>query len=427
MTIYDIAFLGFSLVYLPCLLIKGKRDKDFKQRFGVLPEELKTIGKEHPIWIHAVSVGEVLAVRNFVKCLKERMPGKRIILSTTTRTGNDIAKRSFNKSISIFYFPLDISFIIRRVLDIIQPSALLIMETEIWPNLIEELSKRRIPAIIINGRISDKSYGGYKKISFFFKKILQKITLFCMQTKEDGEKIKGIGAPEASIKVTGNMKFDVDSDMLSSGKAKVFSKADLGLNEGELLFVAGSTHAGEDEKVLDVYTRLLKRFGNLRLLIAPRHPERSSAIARLIREEGFREVLFSAIKKNTKKRDRKEDVILLDTLGDLNGIFSISDIVFMGGSLVKKGGHNLVEPAFFAKPIVFGRNMSNFKSMARSFLSGNAALQVQDEEGLFGVVSSLLEKKEERIALGKRAKALIDTARGATKRNVEEVANLVEG
>ena len=208
MTIYDIFFFVFSIIYLPYLVLKGKAHGDFVQRLGILPDELKKIAPSRPVWIHAVSVGEVIAVRNFVEEFSRKYPDRKIILSTTTRTGNEIAKKSLNPDIPKFYFPLDFSFVIKKVLGEINPSCVCIMETELWPNLILELSKRKIPVVLINGRISDKSFGGYRKIKFLFNKILKKVNLFCMQTKRDAERIKGLGAPGKNVVVTGNMKFD---------------------------------------------------------------------------------------------------------------------------------------------------------------------------------------------------------------------------
>ena len=418
MTIYDIFFFVFSIIYLPYLAVKGKAHKDFMQRFGKLPPAIKEASLMKPVWIHAVSVGEVLAVKNFVENLRKKFPKQKIVLSTTTRTGNDIAKKVLDDDILKFYFPLDFSFIVKRVVDFINPSGLIIMETEIWPNLVLELSRRNLPIALINGRISDKSFGGYRKIKFFFGKILKKINLFCMQATESAERIKALGALPSSVRVTGNMKFDLRE--LSAGEAP---EANLEL-PGKLI-IAGSTHAGEEEIVLEAYKLLTETFDDLCLLIAPRHIDRAGAIKNKIEESGFEPILMSRMGKGPHKMLPKKAVLILDTLGDLGHLYSLATIVFMGGSLIKRGGHNIIEPAISGKPIVFGPYMFNFKDMARSFLENNAAVEVKNKKELKETLQLLLKDDSKRATLGNNAKGLIDKSRGATERNINEVALLL--
>ena len=419
MTIYDVFFLTFSIIYLPCLLLKGKAHRDFTQRFGNLPDSFSQISTSRPIWIHAVSVGEVLAVKNFIERLSEKFPNRKIVLSTTTKTGNAVAEKVLSKNILKFFFPLDFSFTVKRVADIINPSALLVMETEIWPNLITELSRRSIPVVLINGRISDKSFKGYRKIKFLFEKVLKKINLFCMQTPESAERIKALGAPADNVRITGNMKFDTE-DLAVSELA--------GIGKMGPLFVAGSTHKGEDEIILDAYKKLVKEFKDLTLLIAPRHIERADSIGKLIIAEGFEEVRVSRLKEKAGSGALpKRSILILDTLGELSRIYGLATIVFMGGSLVKTGGHNPVEPALFAKPIVFGPFMFNFRGMVKSFLEENAAVEVRDGNHLFETLRDLLRDEKKRSALGRNARGIIDKSRGATERNIEELEKLTKG
>ncbi|MEE9500399.1 MAG: 3-deoxy-D-manno-octulosonic acid transferase, partial [Candidatus Omnitrophota bacterium] len=369
MTIYDVFFFVFSLAYLPYLVIKGKAHSDFRERFGKLPRSFEGIGALRPIWVHAVSVGEVLAVKNFVEKLHAKLPERKIVLSTTTKTGADLARRVLNENILKFYFPLDFSFVARRVANFINPSLLVVMETEIWPNLILELSRRKIPIVLINGRISDRSFKGYKKIKFFFKDILKRVSLFLMRSEKDARYIKTLGAPGENVRVTGNMKFDIEKT--SDGIAR--TKSDLGIGESEELLIAGSTHGGEEEIVLDVYSHLAKEFQNLRLLIAPRHIDRAKTIKKMVERMGLKNIL------------------VLDTFGELSRIYGLATIVFMGGSLVKRGGHNIVEPAVFGKPIVFGPYMFNFRDMARSFLENKAAIKVKNRKELLETLEMLLK------------------------------------
>jgi len=419
MTIYDISFFMFSIIYLPYLVVKGKAHKDFMQRFGKLSPDFKRTSLLKPVWIHAVSVGEVLAVKNFVENFQKRFPEQKIILSTTTRTGNAVAGKVLNRDVLKFYFPLDFSFVVKRVVDFINPSILIIMETEIWPNLILELSKRRLPIVLINGRISDKSFKGYRKIKFFFGKILKKINLFCMQTTESAERIKALGAAPSGVRTTGNMKFDVRE---LSQQEKLMPNLEL---SGKLI-IAGSTHAGEEEIVLEVYKELLEASDSLQLLIAPRHIDRAEAIKKKLEQYGFEGILMSQIEKGARKALSKKTILILDTLGELKHLYSLATIVFMGGSLIKRGGHNIIEPAISGKPIVFGPYMFNFKDMARSFLENNAALEVKNKRALKETLQLLLKDENRRIALGRNAKGLIDKSRGATERNIDEVALLLE-
>ncbi|MGB2705609.1 MAG: 3-deoxy-D-manno-octulosonic acid transferase [Candidatus Omnitrophota bacterium] len=417
MTIYDAFFAVFALAYLPYLVIKGKAHRDFLQRFGKLPAIFKETDASRPVWIHAVSVGEVLAVKNFVKELSARFPAKRIVLSTTTRTGNAVAAKIFGGEIPKFYFPVDFSFVVKRVVNLVNPSAMLIMETEIWPNLILELSRRGIPVALINGRISNRSFKGYRKIRFFFGDILRRISVFCMQTERDASNIKALGAPENRVKITGNMKFDAEG-------VKKETEGIKGIGE---LLVAGSTHGGEEEMILEVYGKLVRKFRNLRLLIAPRHVDRSGAIKRLAARLGFEGVLMSDFRKEAQKNISEKTVLILDTLGELKGLFGRAAVVFMGGSLVKRGGHNIVEPAMFGKPIVFGPYMFNFRDMARLFLEEKAAVEVKDKKGLTEALEVLLGDKKKADTLGQNARKLLNEQRGATGRNVDETARFIGG
>ena len=420
MTIYDIFFFGFSLAYLPYLVIKGKAHKDFLQRFGNLPPSFREIGASRPVWVHAVSVGEVMAAKNFIEKLSEKYPEKRIVLSTTTRTGQEVAEKTLNKSVLKFYFPVDFSFVIKRVAKLINPSVLLIMETELWPNLILEISKRQIPIALLNGRISERSFKGYKRIKPFFGNILQKINLFCMRSRKEAERIEAMGARKERVKVTGNMKFDTENmpDRLGQPERST------GAVDTSWVFIAGSTHNGEEEIIIDIYTGLLKEFKNLKLLIAPRHVDKAQAIKNLAAEKSFEAVLWSGSKKDFSEQRNGKTVFILDTFGELGALYGIASVVFMGGSLIKRGGHNLVEPAFFGKPVIFGPHMFNFKDMARSFLDNDAALQIKDKEELLTALGDLLRDGDKRNRLGSNARELIEKSKGATERNIREVEKL---
>ena len=423
MTIYDITFFIFSIIYLPYLAIKGKAHRDFTQRLGSLPEDLKKIGPKRPVWIHAVSVGEVLTVKNFIDKFLKEYPERKIVLSTTTRTGNEIAKKVIDNRVSRFYFPLDFTWVVRRVTNFINPLAFVIVETEIWPNLIIELSKRNVPIALINGRISEKSFAGYKKIKFLFGAILKKINLFCMRTKSDAERIKALGAREENVRITGNMKFDTEL----SGRdnpATGIKRSDLGLSQSDMLIVAGSTHNGEEKMLLDIYKRLAEKFEKLRIVIAPRHIDRARNIKKLAEEMGYEGILLSSFKEK-ENRISKNSIFILDTLGELKSLYSLATVVFMGGSLIKRGGHNIIEPATFGKPVVFGHYMFNFQDTARSFLEGGAAVEVRDKEELLGTLDALLGDEKKRTNLGRNAMELLEKSKGATETNISQIKSLI--
>ena len=398
MTIYDIFFFVFSLIYLPYLVVKGKAHADFAERFGVLPGALKEAGKSGPLWIHAVSVGEVIAVKDFAEALLREHPRRRVVLSTTTKTGAEVAKKTLSGDIIKFYFPLDFTFVIRRALNIINPACIFIVETELWPNLISELYRRKVPVVLINGRLSERSYRGYKIIKCLFAGVLQKVTVFCMQTKADADRITSLGAPPERVKVTGNMKFDK--------KEKEWGQVPKGTCPHSSLLIAGSTHRGEEEIVLRVYEKLIKQFSDLRLLIAPRHIDRAEAIKKLVMQKGFAKA-----------------VSVLDTHGELSRLFSSATVVFMGGSLIRRGGHNIIEPAIYGKPIIFGPHMFNFRDIAALFLANRAAIQIKNERELFEALKTLLGTGDKNN-IGPNAKKLIETQRGATERTIR-ICNLV--
>jgi len=415
--LYDLIFLIVTIVYLPIYLFRRKFHHGFLARLGILP---KGLSLDRPIWIHAVSVGEVLAIRRLLDELRKIYPDKKFVISTVTATGNKIAQGIAKGSDFLTYLPLDFSFIISAVLDRINPSIFIIAETEIWPNLITHLYRRKIPVITVNGRISDNSFKGYLSIRVFIKPILNKVSLFCVQSSSDQERLKALGVPEAKVSVTGNMKFD-NTDYTDSKKDYTDYKKKLYLELQDKLLVAASTHPQEEEIILGAYKKLLSEFGQIKLLIAPRHPERSNAIAKIVSRFGFQPVFVSSLPTESIPRG----VFILDSLGQLLPFYSIADIVFVGGSLVKKGGHNILEPAFQGKPILFGPYMFNFRDIVDLFLTNKAAILVNNQEELAINIADLLNNPPKAIALGKRAFNLILENQGATKRNAQYLRKVI--
>ena len=391
--LYDLGFLLFSIFYLPTLIFKGKLHGEFGERFANYgkAKRAKLAGGKNTIWIQAVSVGEVALCKTLIPKLKESFPENSIVLSTITKTGNDLAAKLFSNDAAIIYFPLDFSFTVKKAAAAIRPAMYIMVETEIWPNLLSELDKKGVPSVMVNGRISDRSYGKYLAVKGFLKNTLDKINLFCMQSKTDAERIKALGAPEDRVRVTGNMKFDAAD--ISSGE----------MTE-EDLFVAGSTHRGEEEIVLNVFKELAVEFPGLKLLIAPRHIERAGELKKLV--------------ANSASPAR---ISVLDTIGSLSGFYKKAKLVFIGGSLVKHGGQNPIEPASFGKAVMFGPYMFNFKAVSEAFLDSGAAICVNNGKELLEQSRLLLDDKAERDALGRKARIVISSMRGATTRNMDGI------
>jgi 3-deoxy-D-manno-octulosonic-acid transferase len=418
--IYDLIFLVIGIIYLPIYLLRKKMHRGFFASLGFLPKGLTL---DRPIWIHAVSVGEVRAIESLLEGLKKNYPDKRFVISTVTATGNKIAKGLACDKDFITYLPLDLSFIIGSVIDRINPSIFIIAETEIWPNLITSLYRKKVPLITVNGRISDNSFRGYLTIKFLLRPVLAKVNLFCMQTQLDAERLIRLGVSKDKIQVTGNMKFDV-KDCADYGEDYTDYRNRLCLEPEDKLLVAGSTHPQEEEVVLATYKELLNEVSHLKLLIAPRHPERSSDVAKIVSRFGFRSIFVSSLLAAHSTCIPKQ-LFILDTIGELAYFYQIADIVFVGGSLVKKGGHNILEPAIFSKPILFGPHMFNFRDIADLFLRNKAAVIVHNQEDLKTNIVELLNNPDKIIELGRRAKQLVLGNQGATKRNTDFIKKLL--
>lgn len=399
-------------------------------RLGFLPKDMEF---NRPIWIHSVSVGETISVKHLIEALRGDSPDKRFVISTVTPTGNKIAKSIAADKDYATYLPLDLSFIVRKVIDRINPSIFIITETEIWPNLIYYLSQKNIPIVVVNGRISDTSFKGYRCIKFLLVWLLNRINTFCVQTQQDAERLIALGLFRDKIKITGNMKFDIKvKDYTELKKDYTDYRIRFGLGVQDRLFVAASTHQGEEEIILNVYKQLLGDYANIKLLIVPRHPERAARIEKLVDKYNFKPQRISSLSSGrstvVKQSQRPEQttVFILDTVGQLMYFYAISDIVFVGGSLVRKGGHNILEPASLNKPMLFGPNMFNFLDITNLFLKANAAIMVRDEVELKTNIKDLLRNESRITELGRLAKEIILKNQGATLRNKEIIIGLLK-
>src|SRR5580658_9495641 len=375
------------------------------------------------IRIHAVSVGEVLAAKPLAEGLQHRFPGHPVFVSTTTETGRRLARERLQSVDGIFYFPLDWVIPVRRALRSIQPALVIVMETEIWPNFLREARRRNVPVIFANARISEKSFARFKHWEFligeFFKRTLHDAELFLTQTPEDAARLREMGAPEDRVEVTGNLKYDGEPPAASRFGA--WLEDQIRTQERWPVFVAGSVVAEEEQAVLAAYDIVQRQWRHALLVLAPRKPERFDTAAGIAAARGWTVVRRHSINLQAQL-DENADVLVLDSIGELAGLYSLADAVFVGGSLVPAGGHNILEPAWFAKPPVFGQSMDNFREMAAQFLAAKAGVEVTSGPQLGKVWVQLIEDSPLRERMGKAARGLSERNRGATARSLERIA-----
>ena len=427
-TIFDAAYvtaLTVSSPYLlPKLLLSHRFRTGLAQRLGRIGNREE---KRPCVWIHCASVGEAITVKTLVNSLEKEFNNWDVVISTNTTTGQGVARKHFPKR-NIFYFPLDLSWVVEKSLDAIRPDCVILAELEIWPNFLMALARRRVPVALLNARISEKSMKWYRvlsKISHgFFESLTKKENVFCARTKADAARLKAIGIADAQISVTGNMKYDnIVTAVPEDTKTRLLHL--FGIKKEDELFVCGSTHEGEEAIILRIFKRISSQYPNLRLILAPRHVERCNDVVRLIESMGLtvvRKTLLDndllPVAAEAQGRTPNETVILIDTLGELQTIYSIADYVFVGRSLVPQGGQNMMEPAGLAKPVIIGPHTFNFHEEVPLLRNANAIMVVQDETSFFDSLTHLLEHRDEALEMGKRAQLVVEEQRGATERNL---------
>jgi 3-deoxy-D-manno-octulosonic-acid transferase len=408
-------FFLYSLIYGIALIFIFpfeylKRPKDLRKRW--LREKLGFFDSSfipHPsslIWVHAVSVGEVMAALPFLRCFKKRYPSKRIILSTITDTGQKIAKESAPEGTITTYLPFDISSILQTVLKKTRPEILIVIETELWPNMFRVFKNNGIPVILLNGRISENSFKGYKKISFFMKRVLSYVDFFGMQNLDYAERIRSFGIDTSKVMDLGNFKFDTKPPSQIPDWAEKI--------KGPII-IAGSTHEGEEELIISAYIELKKDFPDLNLIIAPRHPERFKEVEDMLKSKRMNFIKRSEISRlSTKEPALSGEIILLDSIGELSSIYGIATIAIIGKSFKGYGGQNPLEPAYWGKPIICGPHMENFP-IAKDFYTENAALEVKNDE-LYLKLKELIMSPEKANEVGKKAQQIYRKNAGAVGR-----------
>ncbi len=418
--LYDLIILAVSLFLLPYGLIKGLAQRiairGTLERFAHYPRAVRRqlVGKQ-VVLIHAVSVGEVNAATPLIRRLKSEYPQHFIVLSTTTFTGRQIAEHIAELDLLVF-FPLDFSFIMRRFLRRLNPCLVLIVETELWPNFLRLIRRRKIPLLLVNGRISKRSFSRYRRIRFLIRPMLQAFSGFCMQDSICARRIRSLGAAEELVEVTGNVKFDVAT---SSGDRSGLVELARIVQTSEFVWIGGSTHSGEDEVLIECHRQLLQKGIPSFLVLAPRHPGRFDAVAELLKKNAIDFLRRSEWQNGAPLNEYR--VLLLDTMGELDLVYELADVVFVGGSLVPVGGHNLLEPARCAKPVLHGPHMGNFLEITRLLKNAGASQRVAGHKELLSQLERLFSDLSLRSKMGQNGQLMVERNAGATLKTLERI------
>lgn len=425
---YNLLFFVGYMIMLPKFFIRMKKrggyKKGFLQRVGVYaPEIVLKIKDRRRIWLHAVSVGEVYIALCFIEEIRRTEPGACFVFTVTTTTGHRIAAKHLSGDDVLLYFPADFPVVVRRVLSLINPRALILTEGEIWPNLIRLAAKKKVPIFLINGRMSESSYRGYKHLRAFFSRIVECMTLLLVQTQGDADRYISLGADPQRIRVVGSAKYDADrkGSMGGDNILKIFQAC--GINSDDLIIAGGSTWPGEERILLEVFKKLKEKFTDLKLVLVPRHAERREEV-----ESEIRRVNLSYIKRSdvSDAKIASVDVLLVDTTGELMQVYNHASVVFVGKSLTCHGGQNIIEPAMFAKPVFTGPNLENFPVIAEDFRAGEAIIQVAGQDELYARMCELLGDAGLRKAWGEKARQVVESRKGVVEKSVREIMGNIQ-
>ncbi len=422
------AGLLLALPFILLILLSKKRcRRGLSQRLGRLPPRLNPDGRG-VLWVHAVSLGEVVAVVPLVRELHARYPRFRIIVSTVTETGREAVEQRLSGVAEHCYAPLDFSWVVTRVVDQLHPSLFLFVETELWPNLLRALAQRHVGAVLVNGRLSSRSFGRYRLIKPLMAKVMSGVSRFLMQSERDAERIIALGANPERVVRTGNIKFDQPLPDLGE-TSKALPRDMLGLAGHEEILVAGSTHPGEEQELLTCYDLLHREFKSLVLLMAPRHIERAAEVERAVREYGFLTVRRSELANHKAGSSPTQGprVVILDTRGELLGAYRHAAVAFVGGTLIPVGGHNLLEPAMWGKPVLFGPYTDHCAETAELLIRAGGAKRIQNGKDLAHEVGRLFRDRVVLERTGQAARTVVTDNRGAVQRCLEQLGGLLDG
>jgi 3-deoxy-D-manno-octulosonic-acid transferase len=421
-TVYSLLLACGLVLSLPWWIVQmlrsGKYRTGLSERLGAVPARIRQAAKPGAIWVHAVSVGEVLAITQLVRELKRRNPQTEILVSTTTVTGQTLARGRFGEG-HAFFVPIDFGLAVRPYLRLLQPSLLVLAETEFWPNLLHLVKKRGAAVAVVNARVSDRSFPRYRRLRWFFSRVLRQIDLFLAQTEEDARRLIAIGAPADRVQVSGNLKFDVPPATANA----LCNDLRHAIPAGSPIIVCGSTAEGEEEALLGAFQQVLERYPAAVMILAPRHPERFDRVAGFVSSANIALVRRSSWSASQTIRGC---VFLLDSVGELASVYALADVAFVGGSLVPVGGHNILEPAQYGVAILTGPHTFNFREIMRIFAEDDA-LKVITPESLLQELLGLLQDEQARKLSGNRARELFARYSGATQKTVAALQPLLAG
>ena len=426
--LYNIFFTIFFVLTSPYYFMRmwrrGEWQTGFWQRFGMFDAKFKqSITNRQVLWMHAVSVGEVNICTQIIRALEPRMPNLKIVVSTTTTTGMGELQKKLPLHIGKFYYPVDGKKYVARAVATIRPEAVVLVEAEIWPNFIWRLRDRKTPLFLVNARVSNRSQRGYQRFGFLFRPLFAAFTGIGAQNETDAARLRGIGCRPEAVQVLGNLKFDTANLHVTKPLDVPGLLAQIGVPPDALLLVAGSTHDGEEEILVQQFHRLRVKFPNLFLIIAPRHFERSKNIGRQLAKSGIKLFYRKNITSTTSLAPGSVECLLVNTTGELMNFYQAASVVFVGKSLTANGGQNPIEPAALGKATVFGPNMQNFEDVARIFLAQNAVIQVADAVELEKVFADLLGNAARRQELGDKAARVVRENMGAIDRTVDMIVS----
>ena len=415
--LFPIVFVCMLPKFLSRMLKRGGYGAHFEQRIGHFGHNTKAQLREHRrIWVHAVSVGEIYVALRFIKAYRAAHPDTFFALSTTTSTAHAIGRKEIDPRDVLFYFPVDLPVIIRKVLRIINPQRLVLVEGEFWPNLIRLADNQGIPVSLVNGRLSQNSYRGYRKLKSLTADVLRRIDPICVQGEGDAERMIGIGAPAENVRVMGTVKFDVAERNAAGEQTAQEIMRQIGVPEDAVVLLGGSTWPGEEAVLCELYRKLRQDYEKLFLVIVPRHVERAPDVVQVFEEQGL-----SCLRRSQlgNAQHERPDVLFVDTTGELRNFYSVADIIFVGKSLCEHGGQNPIEPAMCGKAVVVGPNMENFPAVMPVFMENNALLQVENAAQLEETLRGLLDDSVARAQLGARAAQTVAQNQGVIEKTVQ--------
>jgi len=416
--LFPIAFLLLLPKFISRMLKRGGYKRHFEQRLGIYGQGTTSQLKDaRRIWIHAVSVGEIRVALQFMEAYRAEHPESCFVLSTNTSTAHALGEKELDRRDVLVYFPVDMPWVMKRAFDAINPLKLILVECELWPNLIREAARRNIPVSLINGRVSDSSFRGYMKLRSLIRRLLPMIDPVCVQGRQDAERIIALGARPETVKMLGTAKYDLSPPAADADASSRAILQQVGVADDALILLGGSTWPGEEEILCKIYKTLREQHPELFLVLVPRHAERRDAAIKAVEDQGLSYALRSA----GVMPAARPDVLIVDTTGELMGFYAAAEVVFVGKSLCEHGGQNPIEPALFGRSIVVGPNMENFPSVMEDFLSAHALRQVADFQTLEKTIDELIGDETARAQLGAAARQVVERHRGVILKMVDRV------